>query len=148
MRFAGPVTAALLCFFTTPAFATGGFTCEVDDASLKFSAGGVFPGAAGPGFLNFGAKAEILLPGVPEKLRKLDLSQNLIHSWIYIGDLRLRLKAENDEDDTFKSLDLVIQTTGEPDGGDWEGSYILDVFDSASPEAPINTTGKAVCSVE
>ena len=81
-------------------------------------------------------------------LRKLDLSQNLIHSWIYTGDLRLRLKAENDEDDTFKSLDLVIQTTGEPDGGDWEGTYILDVFDSASPEAPVNAKGKAMCSVE
>jgi hypothetical protein len=146
MRLAGPITAALLCFFTTPAFATGGFTCEVDDASLKFSAGGVFPGA-GPGFLNFGAKAEIHLPGVPEKLRNLDLSQSLVHSWIYTGDLRLRLKAENDEDNIFKSLDLVIQTAGEADGGDWEGTYILDIFDSASPDAPVNAKGKAMCSV-
>ena len=148
MRHAGLFTAALLCFFTTPATATSGFTCEVDDASLKFFAGGVFPGAASPGFLNFKAMAEIRQPGVPENLRKLDLSQNLIHSWIYTGDLRLRLKAENDGNNAFQFLDLVIQTTGEPDGAHWKGSYILDVFDSGRPEAPINAKGKAICSIE
>jgi hypothetical protein len=137
---------AMAYFAATPARATEGFTCAIEDKALVFSAGGVFPGE-GPGFLNFGAEANILLPDVPEKMRKLDLSQSLIFSWLYVGDLRLRLKKEDYDNGGFKSVELMVQTGGEPDGGDWPGTYILEIFDADKANGPVTTKGKATCSI-
>ena len=139
-------TIIVALLFASPAHASIGFTCEISDKTLKFVAGGYFPGEGG-GFMNFHAEGQVLAPAVPDNLRKLNLTDGLLYSWLYTGDLRMRLSKEYSTEKTRTSAELVIQTTGNDDGGDWAGTYILNIEDTDKPVATVSFTGKAVCSI-
>ncbi len=137
----------------SPALATGGFGCEVDDANLKLSASAGMGRGMGAPFLNFTGEAELRIKEAPQGLRKLELATALVHHWVAGRELRLHFYSEAMGDKPFSSVELIIKTAEAGEDIDYAGAYRLDLFTSEPPydkESGKEFTfeGKAACMVE
>jgi hypothetical protein len=145
---------AMIACTAVPAHAAGSFECTVEDQSLKLTAASAYSHGLGAAFVDFKAEAEVLAADIPEDLRKLDLSQNLVHHWLEGGDLRLLFYREREGDRPHAYVEIVVKVAGEEaDDPEYTGTYRLTVF-SMDPPADkdggktINAEGKVTCSVE
>ena len=142
--------AAMAILAATPAFATGGFSCTVDDANLKFETGSALGAGMGAPILNLEAKGEIKLKGVAADLAQLDFSKHLVHSWMAYPDTRLHFYREREADKPHGYVELIISAVSAGDEGEAAGTYEFTVFEaegSASGE-PLKASGKVTCFVE
>lgn len=136
-----------------PAQATGSFECMVEDQSLKLTAGSAYSRGLGADFVGLKAEAQILAADVPEDLRKLDLSRNLVHHWLEGGDLRLLFYREREGGKPHAYVEIVLKAAGEADAPEYAGTYRLTVFSMDSPAdkdggKAMAIEGKAACSIE
>ena len=130
------LSLAAFAALSTPAFATGGFSCAVKDANVTFEAEAGFSYSLG-GILNFrGALA------LPADLAQKGLSavtldpSSLTHHWLHDGELRLLVHAESGDNQPFAALDFVMMTTVDEEGLNFEGTYTLKV-EGADLEEPV-----------
>ena len=133
---------------TSSAEAMQGFSCSVDDASLKLDASGAFSGGPGEGIMYFKAEAQFLLPGLPAYMRKLDMTKDLAHHWVDRDELRLRFRAEPTSGETVASIDLIIKTAGDTESDEMPGTYSIDIFNADGTGNTITASGKAACSTD
>ena len=134
-----------LAALSTPAFATGGFSCAVKDANVTFEGEAGFSYSLG-GILNF--RGSLALPAdlAQKGLDKVALDQSsLTHHWLHDGELRLLVHAESGEDQPFAAVDFVMLTTVDEEGLNYEGTYKLKV-EGADLDEPVRRGGKVVCS--
>ncbi|MCR6499289.1 hypothetical protein MUO32_09620 [Shinella sp. CPCC 101442] len=130
---------------SSPALATGGFSCAVEDKNVSFEAEAGFSYSLG-GILNF--RGTLTLPAdlAQKGLDKVALDQSsLTHHWLHDGELRLLVHAEAGENQPFATLDFVVLTTVDEDGLNFEGTYTLKVEGEKFDEA-VRRTGKISCS--
>jgi hypothetical protein len=136
-------TAFLAIIAASPAMATAGFDCEIDDASLSFLGGGTMGRGMGSPIIDFSAQTTLKLKDSPVGANKVDLSKSLVHHWAAGGDLSLHLYWERG-DTGDASFELVIQTKITDDALTYEGGYRLIV--SGANADPLEVSGKATCS--
>jgi hypothetical protein len=141
---------ALIGLSAAPALATGGFSCSIDDANLRFDTQSALGRGMGSPIIKLEAAGNILLKGTPADFARLDLSKHLVHSWMLHPDLRLHFYRERDNDKSHASLELVISATSADDEGNAVGTYQLTVFstDDVADGATLEATGKVTCTVE
>lgn len=146
------LTAAVACFFwgLTPAWATGGFSCTIDDANLKFDAQSPLGRGMGSPIINLQASGVIKLKGTPADLVEADLSKHLVHSWMAYPDLRLHFYREREGDKPHAYVELLISAVTNADEGTAEGTYEITVFttDSGAATEPLSVKGTVSCTVE
>lgn len=147
------VLAALLAS-TQTAFATGGFSCSIDDKVVNFETTAVVSHGVGEQIPQIKAELEIRTPGTPDDLHKLDLSKSVTQKWYYDRDLKLRFYREREGDKAHGYVELVIQARRKKSGDEtsYSGNYILTVHDlgSAGGSEGKTTTrrGRVACSGE
>ena len=139
--------------FTSHALATGGFSCTIDDKNLKLDASSALGSGMGSPIMNLRADAEIKLKATPSDLVKLELSKNLVHSWMETPDLRLLFYTEREGDKPHGYVEIVITAKYVGDEGEAKGKYRLTVFYTEPPAdksegAYLKATGKVECFVE
>lgn len=141
------LAAGLLAATASLAGATGGYYCTIEDENLTLVSGGEMSIGMGGEILSHQASADIKTKAVPEALRKLDLSNRLVHHWFYHPEVRLHFYAETPPDaDTFASLEMILLTEATDEPGVYEGDYLLSVFNEAGEV--IDLTGKVTCDME
>lgn len=132
------------------AHATATLDCAADDKSVSFEAHSVVSHGLAEGFGNFSAVLSVKATGVPPDLAKLELdSAALAHHWLYRKELKLRLYHERAEGD-HASVDMVIETRGKGEDGDFAGRYLLTIFQAGKDGAsdkPLTFRGRVTCSV-
>jgi hypothetical protein len=143
-------TSVAILLDVAPAWATGGFSCTVDDANLKFETQSALGSGMGAPILNLEARADIELKDTPADLKQVDLSKHLVHSWMLHPELRLLFYRERDNDKPHAHVELVISAMATDDEGTADGSYDLTVFttDSSATAEPLKATGKVSCFIE
>ena len=123
------VSAAMTIVAASPAHASGGLWCTIDDANVKMTIeSGVTRGLGGP-FFNFRASAELLVKDVAPDFAKLTLDSNLVHSWIDGDETRLLLYTERQGNAPFGSVEITIETVGDREEGDLPGKYEVSYFE-------------------
>jgi|GEM_PF-541852 len=151
MRF---IALAALLASTQTAFATGGFTCSIDDKAADFEAAATVSRGLGEQIVNFKAELEVRASGTPADLRKLDLSEHLTQKWYHGRDLKLRLYREREGDKAHGYVELVVQAQRKKgqDDSNYSGNYVLTVYDlpegSGSEGKTITRRGRVSCSGE
>lgn len=154
MRLIFPVIFAALLICTHAAFASGGFSCSINDKATNFEAMAAVSRGLGEQIINFKAELEVRVPGTPDDLRKLDLSEHLTQKWYYDRDLKLRLYRERENEKPHGYVEIVIQArrTKSDDDSDYRGSYVLTVYDvpanGGSEGKTITRRGRVTCSGE
>ncbi|OJF90358.1 hypothetical protein [Pararhizobium antarcticum] len=152
MRAFGMIALVSALLSGGPAFATGGFSCRIDDPVLSLDVESGFSHGMGDGLLNFGGTIEMRDRFAPETLRKVTLDPtHLPHHWLYADSLKLRIYAETDKG-AFASLDLVIETSAKGgDEGTYAGDYRLTLYRVEPPagaaDPQVVKTGKVACLV-
>lgn len=150
------VTAALLLLVSaTAASASGGLSCEVDDAVLKLSVqSGVTHGMGSPVF-NFQATAAVLDKKAPEHLRRTSFTdEHLPQYWADAYALNLHLYRETVGDLPHGFVEITIKTRpNDEEEGSFTGDYELTVWDvgpDGSTEEPLKVShaGKVSCFSE
>jgi hypothetical protein len=132
--------------------ATAGFSCSIEDMTLKVSVEGAFSRGVGEGVINFGGKLEVLAKAAPEDLRSLDLErENLTQTWINGRDLKLRMYRERTGSMPHGYVELVVETRQTArDELEYAGTYVLTVHHLASEQDSEGKTftarGKMRCS--
>ncbi|GAA4183654.1 hypothetical protein [Shinella granuli] len=136
-----------LAALSTPAFATGGFSCAVKDRNVTFEGEAGFSYSLG-GILNFRGSIEL-----PKDLARKGLDGKialdpsfLTHHWLHDGELRLLVHAESGDNQPFAALDFVMMTKAGADDIGYEGTYTLRI-EGADLDEPIRREGKIGCSV-
>lgn len=148
------VLATALLASTQAAFATGGFSCSIEDKVVNFEAMAVVSHGVGEQIPQIKAELEIHAPGTPDDLRKLDLSESVTQKWYYDRDLKLRFYREREGDKAHGYVELVIQARRKKseDETSYSGNYILTVYDlgTAGGSEGKKTTrrGRVACSGE
>ncbi|HEX8666661.1 MAG TPA: hypothetical protein VF744_21830 [Beijerinckiaceae bacterium] len=136
-----------------PGLATASLSCEAEDKSLKFSAQAVVAHGMGESLSGFQAEIEVLLKGVPEGLRKLELAgEHLTQHWLHDREVRLRMYRDGPGSEVAGSVELVVETKAvAKDEPEHKGRYVLTVSTpGASPGAEgktLKARGRATCSV-
>lgn len=128
-------------FVTTSAFATGGYTCSVDDANIKFELSGTLshgiPGLPWDevGSLNFkdATLSEYAIPAIAKSSQ----------FWLEDNELRILVYDEPQTQD-FKSVKLVIKTQYEDETG-YTGTYQIGLYNGV---LPVNLSGAISCDLE
>jgi hypothetical protein len=114
-----------------PGLATASLSCEAEDKSLKFSAQAVVGHGMGESLSGFQAEIEVLLKGVPENLRKLELAgEHLTQHWLHDREVRLRMYRDGPGPgpETAGSVELVVETKAvAKDEPEHRGRYLLTV---------------------
>jgi hypothetical protein len=137
----------------SPAQASGGLWCTIDDANVKMTVeSGVSHGLGGPIF-NMRAAAELLVKDVADDFRKLTLDDKLVHSWIDGDETRLLFYAERQGDKPFGSIEIAIQTAGDrEDDVEIKGKYEVSYFEAERQQGGndgfIRLTGDVSCGGE
>lgn len=141
------LSLAALTILSTPAFATGGFSCAVRDKNVTFEGEAGFSYSLG-GILNFRGAIEL-----PKDLAQKGLDKKvaldpsfLTHHWLHDGELRLFVHVESGENQPFAALDFVMMTKAGEDDIGFEGTYTLKI-EGADLNEPIRREGKVSCSV-
>ena len=145
------ITIAML-MLATPALASGGFSCEADDAAAKFTIEAGLSRGAGNGLFNFRGELELRDKDVAEDFRKSVFEPaNLMQHWIDGKDLRLEVYRERSGDKPFAELTLLIEAVLVEEGS-YAGPYSLRLMDmtgdTSSEGRTITIEGKATCFVE
>jgi hypothetical protein len=134
-----------LAAFSSPALATGGFSCAVDDKNVSFEAEAGFSYSLG-GILNFRGRLALPADLAQKGLDKVTLDpSSLTHHWLHGGELRLLVHAETGEGQPFAALDFVMMTTVDEEGLNYEGTYSLKV-EGADLDEPLRRSGRVSCS--
>jgi hypothetical protein len=146
------IAAALASFaLVTPAFASGGLWCNVDDANWKFDVESGMTRGMGSPFFNFRASAVIKDKRVLQEFRSLDLAGKLVHSWVN-GETKLSFYTEIDKNDAIYSLEIVIDTkpVDEESDGEYAGTYQIVTYDPTAKDADsrLELTGPITCGSE
>ena len=133
------------------AAASGGFSCEADDAQARIMIqSGVTHGMGSPVF-NFRAEAEVKGGEVADDLRKTDFGdEHLAQYWLGDGELKLVLYRERDGDKAHGSVEIVVRTKLDEEGGA-KGTYEVSTFDvpaDGGDAKESRATGEVSCSVE
>ncbi len=148
------IIAAALLTSTQAAFASGSFSCSIDDKVANFEATAVVSHGIGEQISNLRAALEVRVPGIPEDLRKLDLSEHVTQKWYLGRDLKLRLYREREGDKAHGYVELVVQAYRNKgkDDTDYSGNYLLTVYvlpeGGGSDGKTITRRGRATCSGE
>ncbi|HTV68679.1 MAG TPA: hypothetical protein VMF90_09090 [Rhizobiaceae bacterium] len=153
MRFIIAATALLLS--AVAASASGGLSCEIDDAVLKLDVqSGVTRGMGSPVF-NFQATADVLDKKAPEHLRKTSFTdEHLPQYWSDAYSLNLLLYRETVGDLPHGYVEITIKTQpNDEEEGSYAGDYELTVWDvgpEGSTQEPLRVShaGKVTCFVE
>lgn len=137
----------------TSAFATGGFSCTIDDKNLSFTADAALGAGMGAPILNLRAQSDVKLKNTPEDLVKLDLSKSLVHSWVDSPDFKLYFYSEREGDKPHGYVEIVINAKYNDDEGDAKGNYQLTVHYTEKPADAVEgrylkAKGKISCFVE
>lgn len=149
----GLLTFAWIATAMTSAHASGSFSCEADDKSLKFSAEAMFSHGLGEQFTNFKGTMSVLMKEAPEDFASVELDgSHLAHHWFYGKSLRLHVYRERPGDGLHGYMELVVETKQNPDDEtDFSGTYELIVFRFQSEQDPdgqtLKANGKVSCSV-
>lgn len=141
---------AALIMGASPAFATGGFSCSIDDSNLKLDVESTTSRGMGLAIIQILAKADLKADSVPADFKTIDFSEKLVHSWLAGPDVKLYFYTEREGAEPFVSIELILQTTGGPDDEELKGTYSLSIYDpSSQPDGNAKElTGKAVCTTE
>jgi hypothetical protein len=140
------LSLAALAALSSPAFATGGFSCSVKDKNLTLDAEAGFSYSIGGGLLNFRGTFELPKKLAPKGLERVTLTpSHLAHDWLYDGELRLLLHAETEGDLPFGSVDIIVKTKMTDDETTYDGDYKL-ILNRADADS-VEHTGKVSCSV-
>ncbi|WP_430440392.1 hypothetical protein [Shinella sp.] len=141
------LSLAALAALSTPAFATGGFSCAVKDRNVTFEGEAGFSYSLG-GILNFRGSIEL-----PKDLAQKGLDGKvtldpsfLTHHWLHDGELRLLVHAESGDNQPFAALDFVMMTKAGEDETGYEGTYTLKI-EGADLDEPIRRAGTIGCSL-
>lgn len=146
MLLAAGLTVALPL---SPAKATAGFDCSIDDAVLTFSAGGYAPRGIPSSVLGFKAEANMKWPWLPADFKTLKLDDALAQSWWQNGELKLQLYHERQDSNPVVSIELVIDTKITDDEITYAGTYELTFFDAGAGDGRLEkATGKVTCGGE
>jgi hypothetical protein len=146
------VPFTLLAGFFTPASASGGWWCEIDDANLKLDMSTGLTRGAGNGTFNFEARAEVRLKDIAPEFRSLVLDKALTQSWLDRDEAKLEFYVEAEKNNIVSSVTIEIETDSPSidDEGGYQGTYRLSydarAFDSDAENKEV--TGKATCSAE
>jgi len=134
--------------------ASAGFSCSVEDKTLKLAVEGAFSRGVGEGVINFGGKLEVLAKATPDDFRSVALErEHLTQTWINGRDLKLRMYREREGNALPHGyVELVLETRqiGARDELEYAGSYVLTVYHLKSEQDSEGKTftarGKARCS--
>ncbi|MFN0192504.1 MAG: hypothetical protein ACKVP5_11110 [Aestuariivirga sp.] len=134
----------------SPAYATGGLGCTIDDANLTLNVDTAVSRGMGGVFLNLKAEAVIKAKEAPEPLRKLTLDSALVHHWYTNREIKLAFYKET-ETGEHASVDITIETTmpeGADEDAEYVGTYELSIFAAGANSDSTSTVlnGKASCS--
>ncbi|MGN6311084.1 MAG: hypothetical protein ACTHNN_16215 [Xanthobacteraceae bacterium] len=133
--------------------ASGGMACDIDDATVQLNVrAGVTHGMGSPTF-NFRAELTVLNDKIAEDMRRVTFDVgDRPQYWLDDKELRLVLYKERVIDKAFGSVELIIRTTADDDGGSFAGTYKLSIADAtASTGSDSNTidyTGAVTCFAE
>ena len=146
------ITCIAMLMLATPALASGGFSCEADDAAAKFTIEAGLSRGAGNGLFNFRGELELRGKDVAEDFRKSVFEPaNLMQHWIDGKDLRLELYRERSGDKPFAELTLLIEAVLVEEGS-YAGPYSLRLMDMTGDTSgegrTITLDGKTTCFVE
>ena len=134
------LSVAALIGLSSPALATGGFSCAIDDANLRFTAEAGFSYSPGSGLLNFRGTLQLAEALAPKGLESRALTPaDLPHDWLHDGELRLMIHVETAGDQPFASADLVVMTKMGEDETSYEGDYSLSIYAADQGEATKRT---------
>lgn len=145
------VVLTLLLAGLMPAHASGGFSCEAQDASVKFEAGGGMGRSVGASLFNFNGEINVKLKGAPADFRDVKLKDSDVSQrWIDGKEVRLQLYREREEG-LFGYVNLEILTK-RVDEGSYVGRYELTISHVESEKATEAKTfkarGKVKCMTE
>jgi hypothetical protein len=146
MRIALVCLAALLAF-SGQAHASVGFSCQAQDAALKFLIEGAYGRSIGMGPGNFGGEVEVKLKGVPDDARKLKLEMShLTQNWFQGRDLKLTVYWLKEGDGPSPEVVLIIETRrGKSEESPYRGTYVLKVSSPQSDGRPREASGRVEC---
>jgi hypothetical protein len=139
--------SAVMLASAAPTYAASRYYCAADDASIKLSLDVGFEPAGARKLNHFRGALITKAANVPAGFKTLMLdSSQLVHHWVYDGDLRLEVFARGEDQDAGKSFDLIIMSSGKDDNAPMPGSYAL-TFNAADP-TPVELKGHLTCSVK
>jgi hypothetical protein len=139
--------SAVMLASAAPAFSAGRYYCAADDASIKLSLDIGFEPAVAHKLNHFRGALIAKAANVPAGFKTLMLdSSQLVHNWVYDGDLRLEVFARGEDQDAGKNFDLIIMSSGKDDGASMPGSYVLTF--NVADTTPVELKGHLTCSVK
>lgn len=136
----------------SPVRASGNFVCEADDGSASVTAESHFSHGLGEVFTGFKAALKVRLKDAPSDLADVTFdASHLAHHWFHGPSLKLHLYRERPGNAAHGFVELVVETTQEPDDETaFSGTYKLVVYDVGSPSSGEGRTwraeGAATCS--
>jgi hypothetical protein len=150
------IVAVLLTLLvvTSPAQASVGVSCRVEDPATKFGMSAAFTRGLGSGMVNFGAILQILLPEVHPDLREVKFDRNEVSGiWFYNRDIKFQIHHERPPEGPAGSVDLVIETReSRNDESLYDGRYVLRIDYAKTKEDikenSLELRGRVMCSVE
>ena len=152
MRMA--ISMILLAASAGAAAASGGLSCEAEDAAVTLAIdSGITRGMGGPLF-QFSGRVEIRDAGVAADLGATDFAQKHVPQYWFDGNtLKLLLYREREGDAPHGYVTVVIETesTGDDEGG-YAGDYRVSVYDMTDAKsgeaATADFAGAVSCMVE
>lgn len=126
-------TAALLACLclappVSPAWATGGFSCEVNDKSLTLEVSAALSRGMGSVILSPSGRLALKSEKLPADMRNFDLAQAMVHHWMAHPSLMLHYYVERQSDKPFASVELIIDTKASGDDETTKGSYLVNIY--------------------
>ena len=135
----------------SPALASGGLWCDVDDDKAKIAINSGMTRGMGSPLFSFEATVELKDQAVAEDLRSVKFG-HATQYWLDGDTLNLLLYWEREGDKEFGSVEATFMTQyADDDEGTYDGEYAITVHDGGKPTAdgePLRYTGKISCGVE
>ena len=118
---------ALLMANTRISAATGGFWCQAEDKSLRFTVHAGLSHGIGGGFLRFSGDLEIRLSGIPDDFRKLHFDETAVSQW-WLDDKDFKLRLYRERETGPSGYVVLVILTKAISEGDYHGEYGLSVY--------------------
>lgn len=138
----------MLCSLS-PAIASGGLWCDVDDDKVKIAINSGMTRGMGAPLFNFEASIEIKDQTVADDVRTTKYG-HATQYWLDGETLNLLLYWEREEGE-FASVEATVTTSYEDEEGSYDGDYAITVYGAGKPAAddePLRYSGKISCGVE
>jgi hypothetical protein len=147
MRYAALIVSLLAC---SPAFASGGLSCDAEDEAVKISIGGGVTRGMGGSLFSFEGFVELRSAAVPEDRRHAPFQrEHVAQYWLDERSLNLRLYRERGADMPHGYVELALMTqAGVDDEGTYGGRYELTIYDVDRNEGELRLEGPVSCMVE